>query len=140
MRAGLALLAAAAATPLSQESSCKSGNKVEARLRLLVRTGDPAGTVTLRWLAGLLGEPVAGETASNDHPSGDLTIYEVAEHFRRAPSTIRGWLYQRDLRGYKLNGRAWRIPKSAVAEYEQRQRGAVFEDIADVDISAWRRI
>jgi excisionase family DNA binding protein len=114
--------------------------QAEARLRRLVQTGDPDGTVTLRWLAGLLGEPVEGEAAAESEPPRDLTIGQVAEHFRRAPSTVRGWLFRGDLRGYKLNGRDWRVPRSALAEYEQRQREPQDEGSGDVDLSAWRRI
>lgn len=114
--------------------------KAETRLRHLVQTGDPDGTVTLRWLAELLGEPVEGESAAKDEAPRDLTVDEVAEHFRRAPSTIRGWLFQGDLRGYKLNGRDWRVTRSALAEYEQRQREPDVDDSVDVDLSSWRRI
>jgi excisionase family DNA binding protein len=118
----------------------KDWGQVESRLRLLVRNGDPAGTVTIRWLAELLGEPIEGDALPGDDLPGDLTVYEVAEHFRRAPSTIRGWLYQGNLRGYKLNGRDWRVPRSAIAEFEQRQREPEVEPFEDVDLSSWRRM
>jgi excisionase family DNA binding protein len=114
--------------------------QAEARLRRLVQMGDPDGTVTLRWLAELLGELVEGEAAVKSDPPRDLTVDEVAEHFRRAPSTIRGWLVRGDLRGYKLNGRDWRVPRSALAEYEQRQREPRQDTSDDVDLSSWRRI
>jgi excisionase family DNA binding protein len=114
--------------------------QAEARLRRLVQVGDPDGTVSLRWLAGLLGEPVQGEAAAETEPPRDLTVHEVAEHFRRAPSTIRGWLFRGDLRGYKLNGRDWRVPRLALAEYEQRQREPRRDASEDVDLSSWRRI
>jgi hypothetical protein len=41
----------------------KEWEQSEARLRRLVQTGDPDGTVTLRSLAELLGEPGEGEAA-----------------------------------------------------------------------------
>lgn len=114
--------------------------EAQARLRRLVQAGDPDGTVTLRWLAQVLGEPVVEEERSEDQPSRDLTVEEAAEYFRRAPSTVRGWLLRGELRGYKLNRRDWRVPRAAVAEYEHRQRDPDMEDSEEVDISAWRRL
>jgi excisionase family DNA binding protein len=110
------------------------------RLRQLVQLGDPDGTVTLRWLAELLGEPVEGDAVAQSDPPRDLTVVEVSERFRRAPSTIRGWLSRGELQGYKLNGRDWRVTRAAAMEYEQRQREPRVEDLDDADISAWRRI
>jgi excisionase family DNA binding protein len=126
-------------TPLTEEGSMGELDAVQARLRRLVQAGDPDGTVTLRWLAQQIGEPIPGEAVAEE-PARDLTVEEVAEHFRRAPSTVRGWLLRGDLRGYKLNGRDWRVPKSAVGEYEQRQREPGLGDAEAVDLSAWRRI
>ena len=112
---------------------------MEARLRQLVRIGDPDGTVTLRWLAQLLGEQPEDEEQV-DEPVRDLTVEEVGEHFRRAPSTVRGWLARGELRGYKLNRRDWRIPPSAIGEYEQRQWEPDSSPPEEIDLSAWRRL
>lgn len=70
---------------------------VEEQLRELVQVADPNGTVTVRWLAELLGEDLGDdlETTSSSPritSAPDLTVEEVAEHFGRAPSTVRGWL------------------------------------------------
>ena len=79
-------------------------------------------------------------------PSGgrDLTVEEVAEETGRAPSTVRGWLIEGDLRGYKLNGRSWRVPRSALRQYldAQAARPASLPaaDTDPVDISAWRTV
>lgn len=115
---------------------------VEQQLRELVQVADPNGTVTVRWLARLLGEDVleAGRSPQST-PQRDLTVEEVAQHFGRAPSTVRGWLSREELRGYKLNGRDWRIPPAAVKEYEQQQlREELPPDEKGTDISDWRRV
>lgn len=78
----------------------------------------------------------------------DLTVEEVAEEVGRAPSTIRDWLGSGTLRGYKLNAKSWRVPRSALREYLDSQgrkeatsvRIEEEEDDEDVDISAWRKI
>lgn len=75
----------------------------------------------------------------------DLTVEEVAAETRRAPSTVRGWLIADELRGYKLNGRDWRVPRAALREYLDRQAANTGEDPprqpgGEVDISAWRKI
>ena len=51
------------------------------------------------------------------------------------------------MRGYELNGKSWRVPRSALREYldSQGRKAATevrveTEDDEDVDISAWRRI
>lgn len=67
---------------------------------------------------------------------------------RRSPSAIRRWLIGGSLRGYKLNGQSWRIPRSALRAYldSQGRKGAtsvrIEEDVDDeeVDISGWRKI
>ena len=58
-----------------------------------------------------------------DVPSGslDLTVEEVASETYRAPSTVRGWLLSGELDGYKLNRRDWRVPRSALRAYLDRQ-------------------
>lgn len=112
---------------------------IEEQLRELVEVADPNGTVTVRWLAELLGEDLE-ETSNSPRATWarDLTVEEVAERFGRAPSTVRGWLNREELRGYKLNGRDWRIPPAAVEECERRQRSQRIPGTDDVDITEWR--
>lgn len=74
-------------------------------------------TVPVRWVRALLGSPQA-------EVSVDLTLEEVAEQVGRAVSTVRGWCASGELRGYRLNGREWRVPASAVAEYFETRRVA----------------
>lgn len=112
---------------------------LELRLRQLVHLSDPDGTVTIRWLAGLLGEPLPDVQVSTPTLTADMDLHEVALHFKRSVSTIRGWLSRGELRGYKLNGRDWRVPPAAVGEYEERQQQR--PRTADpVDIREWRSL
>jgi excisionase family DNA binding protein len=76
-------------------------------------------TLTRADLVALLGERGA---APADGPPRDLTVEEVAGEVHRADSTIRGWLLRGDLRGYKLNGRDWRVPRSALRSTSPARR------------------
>lgn len=72
---------------------------------------------------------------------GDLTVEDVAELTKRAPSTVRGWLINGDLRGYKLNGRDWRVTRKALNAYLEAQREpgpTPTETGTEVDLGAWR--
>ena len=64
----------------------------------------------------------AGEVARPTEAVVDLTVPQVAKLFGRAPSTVRQWLKARLLDGYKLRGREWRIPQTAIAAFQERQR------------------
>ena len=76
----------------------------------------------------------------------DLNIREVAEETRRALSTVRGWLVEGRLRGYKLRNRDWRIPRSALRQFLHEQPASESRKSADtaraekVDIGAWRKV
>lgn len=109
------------------------------RIRTLIRAGDPDGTVTLRWLAALIGERLDDGEPEEEQPAGDLTVDEVAAHFQRSPSTVRGWCSRGELRAYKLNRRDWRIPRPAIREYEEAQREPEPVDDEHVDIAEWRK-
>lgn len=82
----------------------------------------------------------------SDSIARDLTVEEVADEVGRAASTIRGWLLDGDLRGYKLNAKTWRIPRSALRTFldsQGRKAATTFaseDEDEDIDISAWRRI
>ena len=62
------------------------------------------------------------DSALEPEVSVDLTVPQVSEMFGRHPNSIRDWLQSGRLRGYKLNGREWRIPRSSVEEFQRRQR------------------
>ena len=73
----------------------------------------------------------------------DLTVKEVAKETGRAPSTIRDWLSSGALRGYKLNGRDWRIPRAALREYLEVQATKASKTPpgeGGVDVAAWREV
>ena len=70
--------------------------------------------------------------------AGDLTVAEVAAHFHRSPSTVRGWLEAGRFTGaYKLNGRDWRVARAAVDAFEAQQKGQ--RSPTETDLSAWRK-
>jgi len=71
---------------------------------------DSSVTLTRSDLVGMVEE-------SGGVDAADLTVDQVAAKTNRAASTIRGWLIAGDLRGYKLNGRDWRVTRSALREY-----------------------
>ena len=99
-----------------------------------------AVTLTRADLVALIG-PEPGEAASD--ATSDLTVEQVAVETGRAPSTIRSWLIAGDLRGYKLNGRDWRVPRSALRDYIEAQAAGPNDtppDTQEVDITAWRRV
>lgn len=110
---------------------------IRERLQLLVDAlpSDEAAVVLTRAsIMALLG-------GSEDRvEKGDMTVDEVARETRRAPSTVRGWLADGMLRGYKLNGRDWRIPQSSLETFlaEQRQPRRAAPATPASDIAAWR--
>ena len=78
-----------------------------------------------------------------DGPGGaDLTVQEVARRFKRAPSTIRGWLERGILRGFRFRHREWRVSPAALAEFEQAERaGRPHKPRSQrgvTNLSAWR--
>src|SRR5712692_804522 len=84
---------------------------------------------------GFAGVP-AGETPA---PPAclDLTIRDLAELCGKQPSTVRAWVERGDFPGaYKLHGKEWRVPVSAVDSFQNRQRRAK----SDTRLSAWRRV
>ena len=99
------------------------------RLRQLasaLHSDDSAVTFTRAGLMALLDEDgVGGVIATSSQDAQELTVDEVAEQMRKAPSTLRGWLISGDLRGYKLNNREWRVPRSARRWCMARSRGRI---------------
>src|SRR6059036_1903902 len=71
----------------------------------------------------------------------DLTIQELATMFGKRPSTVRGWIERGDFPGaYKLHGKEWRVPPSALDAFQQAQRARSANPQAEAkaDLSAWR--
>lgn len=112
------------------------------RLRHLVSalpSDSSSVTFTRRDLAAMLDDEPDDPLRSGR----DMTVPEVAEETRRAPSTVRTWLASGALQGYKLNGRDWRVRRSALRAYldGQRRTGRHSPTLeGGGDLSAWRRI
>lgn len=109
------------------------------RLAEALPSEDSAVTLTRGDLKALL----ASEYRGGEVTSRDMTVDEVAAEVGRARSTVRGWLLAGELEGYKLNGRDWRIPRSAVQRYIANQnsaQGAARPVDHEVDIGAWRDV
>ena len=88
---------------------------------------------------------VEGSTEDTTPPAGsrDLTVEDVAERVGRATSTVRGWLIAGQLRGYKLNGRDWRVSPTALQDHMDAQSALISAPEpgdTGVDITEWRRV
>src|SRR6266852_6176106 len=87
----------------------------------------------------------AAATGSDGPPAVavDLTVTDLAQRFRRHPSTIRQWLESGRLEGYKLFGREWRVPAAAVAAFQDQQRFGSGSDSAvknRTSLGDWRKV
>src|SRR5258708_30141786 len=68
----------------------------------------------------------------------DLTIGDLARLFGKRPSTVRAWVERGDFPGaYKLHGKEWRVPASAVEAFQDRQPG---RGKREPRLSAWRSV
>lgn len=135
-----------------------------ADLRRLLEPLDPAGTVTVGWLLAHLDADGGGrhgeyakEIAGNSRtlPPADLTVAELAARCGRHPSTVRAWIEPKKLPGggsepgkipgaYQDHARRWRIPVSALLQWEASQREPKAPAPAPRprgkhDLSTWRR-
>jgi len=121
---------------------------LEDRLREMAEAVPPEGSVTLPvwWLKQELGlAPEGAREGEGEAPLGDLTLGEVAEAVKRTVSTVRGWCNSGKLRAYKLNNRAWRIPREALKEFLASQREPKGKTRTNpgrggADLGAWRRV
>ena len=107
----------------------------EALLDLLGGPGRRAG--------GSVEAPVEGPEEIPAEVQVDLTVAELAQRFRRSPSTVRQWLESGQLEGYKLFGREWRVPAAAVAAFQERQRLGSGSDSAvknRASLGDWRKV
>jgi hypothetical protein len=83
----------------------------------------PGGAVLLPrdWLVEALegaGSPVAQPLAV------DFTVTDLVALFGKRPSTVRSWLEAGLFPGaFKLRGKTWRVPRSAVEAFQARERG-----------------
>src|SRR2546428_2812586 len=73
-------------------------------------------------LGGRGGDGAAATGGDGSPPVAvDLTVTDLAQRFRRHPSTIRQWLESGRLEGYKLFGREWRVALAPVAAFQDQQ-------------------
>lgn len=63
------------------------------------------------------GEVRREDPDSRSLPDAGVTVAEVAEHFGREPSTVRGWLGEGRFPNAWHLGREWRIPRSDLAAF-----------------------
>ena len=99
-----------------------------------------AVTITRADIVALLEDDGRGTEVASTR---DLTVEEVAKETGRAPSTVRDWLISGALCGYKLNGRDWRVARSALRQYLDAQSTHATEtpgEVGKADITAWRRV
>lgn len=86
---------------------------------------------------GWIREQLHSEPADEDQGVADLTVQEVADELDRAPSTVRGWLGEGELDGYRFRGREWRIPREALEAFLEEERGNGRRPSAD--LGSWRK-
>ncbi len=72
-----------------------------------------------------------------------LTVRQVAERYERSESTVRGWCASGELSGaFKLHRAAWRIPESALEDFDVRQqlgsRSRALGRAESTDLAKWR--
>src|SRR5207245_1327497 len=69
----------------------------------------------------------------------DLTIRDLAQLFGKQPSTVRAWVERGDFPGaYKLHGKEWRVPVSAVEAFQNGERRRTAK--SESPLSAWRTV
>src|SRR5947207_2725898 len=110
-------------------------------LRAAVAAMPPGALVPRDWLLQQLGDASTGAPApvAPAPPAGvDLTIRGLAHLFGKQPSTARAWVERGDFPGaYKLHGKEWRVPVSAVETFQDRQRRRAK---SEPRLSAWRSV
>lgn len=96
------------------------------RLRAKLSAMPPGTLVPRDWLVEQLADgsrPPRGSDSPAEAVANDLTINGLAQLFGKRPSTVRAWVERGDFSGaYKLNGREWRVPLSAVEAFRDSQR------------------
>jgi hypothetical protein len=80
---------------------------------------DQAVSVPAGWLLEALGDAPSSDSSI----TADLTLQQVADLFgRKSSSTVRLWCEKGYLPGsYRLAGREWRVPQSAIAAFQGKQ-------------------
>jgi hypothetical protein len=103
----------------------------------------PGSLVPRDWILGRLADHPSRPGAPPPAPAHavDLTVSDLATLFGKRPSTVRAWIERGDFPGaYKLHGKEWRVPPSALDAFQQTQRARSANPRAEAkaDLSAWR--
>jgi hypothetical protein len=106
------------------------------RIRQLIAGVPEEAAVTL-----LVSTLRSGVGLAADDRLEDLAVPQVAAQVGRKPATVRAWIGQRRLQGYRLNGRDWRIARrlsrpfsnSNAASTRKHRPGA-----SQTNLRAWR--
>jgi excisionase family DNA binding protein len=53
----------------------------------------------------------------------DLTVKEVADCYGRSPARVRAWIREGQLRAYRFQNKEWRVPPSALEDFQKEQKG-----------------
>jgi hypothetical protein len=109
----------------------------------LLRPMPPGAMVPVDWIREHLSELEPTAPADTDSLE-DLDVAGVAALTKRAPSTIRGWLGSGAIpEAYRLRGRDWRVPRSALRRFLDRQgkeeQPAPATRGSRSSLSAWRQ-
>jgi hypothetical protein len=95
--------------------------------------------------------PLATDAAKPSPPPApglNPTIQQVADELGRSPSTVRGWRLAGEFpNAYLLQGREWRIPRSDLVAFLDRQRPTAYVEpptparrrTEKPDLSSWRQ-
>ena len=104
-------------------------------LRTALAAMPPGSLVPRDWLLEQLsGVPLE---SSQSPAVVDLNIGGLAQLFGKRPSTVRAWVERGGFPGaYKLHGKEWRVPASAVERFQNCQRRAK----SSAGLSAWRAV
>ena len=97
---------------------------------------EAAVTLPVKWLRRLL--KLDGQSSVE---IDDLTCEQAAGILGRSPSTVRDWCRAGQIPGaYRLKGREWRIPRSGLREFLNRQGDCRPRTVRPrrEDLSAWR--
>jgi len=106
-------------------------------------TAMPPGTLVPRdWVLERLSEDIPGvppPVTPAPPVRVDLTIRDLAQLFGKQPSTVRAWVERGDFPGaYKLHGKEWRVPVSAVEAFQNGERRRTAK--SESPLSAWRTV
>ena len=101
---------------------------------LLAELPDEA-MIPVGWVRARLDTPLPEEGV------GDLSCADVGAILHRKPGTIRGWLFRKELLGYRLNNRDWRVTRAELRRYLDAQSNGSpkTKDGATVDLGSWRK-